>query len=220
MMFNEEDFLPLSGIQHFAFCRRQWGLIHVEQAWKENVLTLEGRFLHEKAHEASVEKRGDVLITRSMPVMSRDLGISGVCDVVELWKDASGITIHGRDGTYRVVPVEYKRGAPKQNDADELQLCAQALCLEEMFVCDIQEGYLFYGETRRRLPVAFTQTLRQTAKDMLKEMHQHYQRGHTPKCKPNKACKSCSLADFCLPKMLKKASVAHYIQTRIGEADA
>ncbi len=218
-MYDEEDFLMLSGLQHFAFCRRQWALIHIEQAWKENVLTIEGKFLHEKVHTSSSEKRGDIIVTRSMPIKSRELGISGICDVVELWRDDNGITIHGRKGKYRVVPVEYKRGAPKKNHADELQLCAQALCLEEMFVCDISEAYLFYGETKRRLPVSLTDELRQTVKDYLTEMHSYYKKGYTPKTKPSKACKSCSLEDICLPKMLKTVSVAGYINSMIGDDD-
>ncbi len=209
----------LSGIQHFAFCRRQWALIHIEQVWKENVLTLEGKFMHEKVHDSTVEKRKDTITTRSMPVMSRELGISGICDVVELCRDDNGVPIHGRAGKYRVVPVEYKRGIPKNDNSDNLQLCAQALCLEEMFVCDISEGFLFYGETRRRVPVCFTDELRQTVKDFLKEMHAYYKRGYTPKTKPTKACKSCSLADLCLPKLLKNVSVTGYINSRIGDED-
>ncbi len=218
-MYDEDDFLMISGLQHFAFCRRQWALIHIEQAWKENILTIEGKFLHEKVHESSSEKRGDVIVTRSMPVMSRELGISGICDVVELWRDDDGITIYGREGKYRVVPVEYKRGAPKKNDADELQLCAQALCLEEMFVCDIPEAFLFYGEIRRRVVVPLTDELRRTVRDSLVEMHGYYKRGYTPKSKPTKACKACSLADICLPKMLKSVSVDGYISARLGEVD-
>lgn len=218
-MFDEEDFLMLSGIQHFAFCRRQWALIHIEKAWKENVLTIEGKFMHEKAHNLSSEKRGEIIITRSMPVMSRELGISGVCDVVELWRDDCGICIHGKKDKYRIVPVEYKRGRPKENNADELQLCAQALCLEEMFVCDISEAYLFYGETKRRSSVKLSTELRIAVKDMLKEMHNYYKRGYTPKTKQTKACKSCSLNDICLPKILKNSSVTNYINTMIGDSD-
>ena len=209
----------LSGIQHFAFCRRQWALIHLEQAWKENVLTLEGKFMHEKAHASTTEKRGDMIVSRGMPVFSRELGISGICDVVELWWDDSGVPIHGRKGTYRVVPAEYKRGRPKEHDADKLQLCAQAMCLEEMLLCNIPEGRLFYGETKRRCDIPLTYTLRQTVQDMLREMHEYQRRGYTPKVKAKKACNACSLIDMCIPKLMKSKSVFEYIHIKTGEAD-
>lgn len=175
--------------------------------------------MHEKAHDSSSEKRGEIIVTRSMPVFSRELGIRGICDVVELRKDDSGVKIHGREGKYRVVPVEYKRGQPKDHNADELQLCAQALCLEEMLVCDIPQAYLFYGETKRRCPVLMTDELRQAVRNMLREMHNDYRRGYTPKVKPSKACKACSLADMCLPKLMRSMSAADYVNARIGDAD-
>ena len=131
-MYKEEDFLPLSGIQHFAFCRRQWALAYIELQWQENVRTVEGKLMHLKAHDASaVEKRGDCMISRAMPVRSRELGISGECDIVEFHRGDEGISLTGRSGLYQVVPVEYKRGRPKVTDVDTLQLTAQALCLEE-----------------------------------------------------------------------------------------
>ena len=132
-MYKEEDYLQLSGIQHFAFCRRQWALAYIELQWDENVRTVEGKLLHEKAHDpTNAEKRGDLIISRGMPVYSRELGISGECDVVEFHRSQDGITLFGRDGLYEVIPIEYKRGKPKENDVDILQLMAQALCLEEM----------------------------------------------------------------------------------------
>ncbi len=134
-MYEENEFLQLSGIQHFAFCRRQWALAYIEMQWQENVRTVEGRLLHEKAHDTtSREKRGDLLISRGMPIHSRTLGISGECDVVEFHREEDGITLQGYEGTYKVVPVEYKKGKPKQGNADILQLTAQAMCLEEMLV--------------------------------------------------------------------------------------
>lgn len=218
-MYDENDFLLLSGLQHFAFCRRQWALIHIEQQWQENLLTVEGAFLHEKAHGSTSEKRGDLIITRSMPVVSRGLGIRGVCDVVELHRHEEGIALHGRTGRYRPVPVEYKRGQPKEGDADVLQLCAQAMCLEEMLACSIPEGHLFYGQTRRRLPVLFDNDLRGRVKDLLLEMHEYYARGHTPKVRPTKACKACSLADLCLPMLGNGRSAAEYVRTRLQEVE-
>lgn len=138
MEYQEEDFLLLSGIQHFVFCRRQWALIHIEQQWQENLRTVEGGILHEKTHDYTIkEKRGDLIISRSMGIYSRTLGITGACDVVEFHKSRDGVALYGREGNYKPVPVEYKRGKPKQGNADVLQLCAQAMCLEEMLLCRI-----------------------------------------------------------------------------------
>ena len=151
MIYAEEDYLQLSGLQHFAFCRRQWALIHVEQQWQENLRTVEGDLFHRRAHDEQLrERRGDTLILRGLSVASPTLGISGKCDVVEFHADPSGISLCGEEGLWVPFPVEYKRGAPKAHQADELQLCAQAMCLEEMLCCTIQAGALFYGETRRR----------------------------------------------------------------------
>lgn len=142
----------LSGIQHYAFCPRQWALIHIEQQWEENYFTVMGNIMHENAHDRDfVEKRKNIVITRGMPVFSRTLGVRGDCDIVEFRPDKAGIPLKGREGTYQPVPVEYKRGKPKEHDADVLQLCAQAMCLEEMLVCAVPKGFLYYGETRRRL---------------------------------------------------------------------
>ncbi|MGI6404093.1 MAG: CRISPR-associated protein Cas4 [Oscillospiraceae bacterium] len=216
-MYAEENFLALSGLQHFAFCRRQWALIHIEQAWQENLLTTEGGFLHDRVHKADLEKRRNIIIVRSMPVFSSALGIRGVCDVVEFHRNSKGVVLHDQKERYRPVPVEYKRGRPKEQDADLLQLCAQAMCLEEMLACDVPEGFIFYGETRRRLSVLLDNALRNRVKELLEEMHLYYRRGHTPKAKPSKSCRACSLVDLCLPKLVKKRSTAAYIQAMIGE---
>lgn len=161
-MYKEEEFLQLSGIQHFAFCRRQWALAYIEMQWQENVRTVEGKILHENAHDPAIkEKRGDLLIVRAMPVHSREMGVSGECDVVEFHKVKDGISIAGREGSYSVIPVEYKRGKPKTDDSDILQVAAQALCLEEMLCCVIPYGYIYYGETRRRTKVEFTDEVRE-----------------------------------------------------------
>jgi CRISPR-associated exonuclease Cas4 len=214
-MYDEQDFLLLSGISHFCFCRRRWALIHIEEQWKENLHTAEGRLMHERAHESMSEKRGDLLIIHNMPVFSRTLGITGACDIVEFNKDANGVVLHGRYGTkgikYIPYPVEYKKGKPKQGHEDILQLCAQAMCIEEMLVTQIKEGSLYYGKTKHRLVVELTDELRKEVTDMLKEMHEYYSRGYTPKSKPNKACKECSLSDICLPKLVKRSSVSAYL---------
>ncbi|OPX44507.1 hypothetical protein CLHUN_15000 [Ruminiclostridium hungatei] len=220
MEYNEEDFLLLSGIQHFAFCRRQWALIHIEQQWQENLRTVEGNILHEKAHDDGFsEKRGDIIISRGMAVFSRTLGVSGVCDIVELHKCADGVSIFGREGLYKPVPVEYKRGKPKENEADILQLCGQAMCLEEMLLCEIKEAYMFYGETRHRLKVILDEDLRRSVKDTVQEMHDLYSRRYTPVVKPSKSCKACSLEDICMPRLCKQPSVSKYIKDSLKEVD-
>ena len=213
MTYSEEDFLQLSGIQHFAFCRRQWALIHVENQWAENLRTVEGSLLHKRAHdEKQRERRGDTLILRDLPVSSSSLGVSGKCDVVEFQTDPSGIYLRGEEGMWRPYPIEYKRGRPKEHQADELQLCCQAMCLEEMLCCPIAEGALFYGETRRRSAVPFTASLRGQVAAMLEEMHQLAKRGHTPKVKPTKSCQVCSLKELCLPALLRNKSGADYLR--------
>ncbi len=218
MEYEDEDFLLLSGIQHFVFCKRQWALIHIEQQWQENLRTIEGGILHEKTHDETVkEKRKDLIISRGMNIFSRTMGITGTCDVVELHHNVHGVSIFGRDGTYQAVPVEYKRGKPKENEADVLQLCAQAMCLEEMLICEIPEGFLFYGEIKRRVKVLLTEALRERVKLMVKEMHDLYDRRYTPKVKVSKRCKACSLAEVCIPKLCKNPSVSQYIKQNVLE---
>ena len=218
MVFKEEEYLQLSGLQHFSFCRRQWALIHIEQQWAENLRTMDGRILHEKAHDGSVrEKRGDLIVTRDMSIHSPTLGISGSCDVVEFHRRGEGIPMPGQEGLWQPYPVEYKRGAPKTTDADKLQLCAQAMCLEEMLCCDIPEGAIFYGEIRRREVVDLDEELRSRVRTLLTEMHDLYHRSHTPKVKPTKGCNACSLKELCLPKLVKKRSVMNYLRKSLEE---
>lgn len=212
MEYTEDDYLMLSGIQHFKFCRRQWALIHIEQQWAENIHTVVGELMHKKAHDPYLtEKRKDLLVVRSLPVASKAMGVSGECDVVEFHRCEDGIKLHGHRGTFLVYPIEYKKGKPKVTEEDKLQLVAQALCLEEMFSTNISEGALFYGETRRREVVAITEELRLEVIKMFQEMHQYFDRKYTPKVKYSKACNSCSLRDICLPKIGKSCSVEEYI---------
>lgn len=219
-MYGEEDYLMLSGIQHFAFCRKQWAMIHIEQQWAENYRTTAGELMHKKAHDdASFEKRGDLLIIRGMRISSRNLGLSGQCDVVEFHQDENGVSLFGYDGKWKPIPVEYKRGMPKENNADELQLCAQAMCLEEMLQVYVQDGYLYYGENRRRSHVDFTDSLREEVRNAAKEMHELFQRGYTPNVKPTKKCKACSLENLCLPKLQKTVKVRDYIEKGIKADD-
>jgi CRISPR-associated exonuclease Cas4 len=219
MVDNEGDNdLMLSGIQHFKFCKRQWALIHIEQQWEENVRTIEGQYLHRNADQPFArEKRGDKLIVRAMPVKSRLLGITGICDVVEFIRDDGGVAINGAEGKYAAYPVEYKRGKPKMNDEDILQLAAQAMCLEEMLLCEIERGYMYYHETKHRVEVPLTAELKQKVKWIVAEMQDYYKRRHTPKVKTGSFCRSCSLQDICLPELMNKRTVQSYVEGKIKE---
>lgn len=209
----------ISGLQHFRFCRRQWALIHIEQQWAENLRTVEGEFMHERAHDESLrESRGDTIITRSLRVYSLTLGLSGQCDVVEFKRSAQGVPLHGHDGLWLPYPVEYKRGKPKGDGCDELQLCAQAMCLEEMLCCTVGSGALFYGEPRRRVSVKFTDSLRREVTEDAAEMHKLYRAGHTPRVKPSKSCNACSLNELCLPRLSRTGTVSAYLRENMEDA--
>lgn len=213
MVNNEDEYLMLSGIQHFQFCQRQWALIHLEQQWEENVRTIEGQYIHQKADQPFIrEKRKDKLIVRAMPVKSHELKTSGICDVVEFIRSRDGIALHGEEGLYDVVPIEYKRGKPKKGDEDVLQLVAQAMCLEEMLACDIPVGYFFYDEIKRRTEVEITAALKEKVRRSFKQMHQYYVHQHTPKVKTGKHCQSCSLQNICLPVLNEPLNVKSYMQ--------
>jgi CRISPR-associated exonuclease Cas4 len=218
--YPRDDLLPLSGIQHFLFCRRQWALIHIEQQWKENALTAEGRIMHTRADDPFfTETRNGVITARSVPIASYRLGLSGVCDVVEFTASPDGVKLPNRDGLYLAAPIEYKRGKEKRDHSDEAQLGAQALCLEEVLSMSIPRGYLYYGETRHRVEIEITAELRTLVKDMADEMHNYFQRGYTPRVKTSKACRSCSLADVCLPVLQEKVMPASkYIKQQIENA--
>ena len=218
MIYSEENFLQLSGLQHFAFCRRQWALIHIEHQWAENYRTVDGALMHENAHDrAFTESRGDMQIQRGVSVYSAELGISGQCDVLEYHRGSTGIPLAGKDGLWQPYPVEYKRGKPREDTGDALQLCGQAMCLEAMLCCDIPEGALYYGEIRRRQQVTFTPELRAQVRQMLEQMHDLYQRGYTPRVKPTKFCNACSLKELCLPKLMKNRSVSAYLKAAMEE---
>ncbi len=181
----DDDTLPLSGLQHLAFCPRQWALIHLEQAWKENRLTAEGRLLHERADLPGQSRRDTLRTVRGLWLESRRLRLTGRADVVEF-----------RPEPY---PIEYKRGKRKPTDCDLVQLCAQALCLEEMLSSTIACGAIFYGEPRRRLEVPFTPELRQRTEQLASTMHNLYDKRITSPALPGPHCRSCSLIDICLP---------------------
>ena len=218
MAFREEDWLQLSGLWHFAFCRRQWALIHIENQWAENYRTVDGQLMHEHVHDQGLrESRGDRLIVRGLAIHSAQLGVSGQCDAVEFHRDTRGVPLREREGLWLPYPVEYKRGKPKEHSADELQLCAQAMCLEEMLCCAVPEGALYYGEPRRRTVVQFTAELRGQVQDGLSEMHELYKRRFTPKVRPSKACNACSLKELCLPKLMNRKKVADYLTANLEE---
>ena len=210
---REDDYRMISELQHFSFCRRQWALICLEQQWAENTRTVEGSLLHERAHdESKTEKRGDLITMRGMRVVSHRLRLNGACDVVEFHADPDGVTLQGYAGTWRPVPVEYKHGHSKESNADRLQLCAQAMALEEMLVCNIPEGVLYYAETRRRERVPLTPELRSETQALAEEMWGYFERGHTPVVKGGTFCNACSLKDLCLPKLARRRNVAEYIR--------
>lgn len=218
--YTSDELLPLSGIQHFLFCRRQWALIHVERQWQENALTAEGKIMHQRVDDPFfTETRKGVITARSVPIASYRLGLVGVCDVVEFTELPEGVKLPGREGLYLPAPVEYKRGKEKHDRSDEAQLCAQAICLEEMLSVTIPRGFLYYGETRHRVEVEIAAELRGLVHDMSDEMHAYFQRGYTPRVKPSKACRSCSLADTCLPVLQEKVITASkYIKQQIENA--
>lgn len=219
--YSEDDFLQLSGIQHFIFCRRQWALIHIEGLWQENKHTVLGDIFHKRAHNASlIEKRGEILTCRDLDIRSYRLGVSGACDVVEFHKvSKEGVPVHGYEGLYKVVPVEYKKGKPKQDDSDILQLVAQAICLEEMFCCGIPYGYLYYGEPKRRTKIVFSLEYREKVFSCFEEMHQYFKRTYTPKVKSSKKCKECSLYDLCVSKLNKNLSAKKYISQTLKDTN-
>lgn len=217
-MTAEDEYLLMSGLQHFVFCRRQWALIHLEQQWSENLRTAEGRLEHARCHDTTqTERRGSLLITRGMRVVSHRLRMTGACDVVEFRADPEGIPLQNTEGRWQPTPVEYKHGRKKETDADRVQLCAQAMALEEMLVCEIPEGVLFYEETRRRERVALTPELRQTTLALAEEMNRYFARGYTPKVKPGKHCNACSLKALCLPVLCRRADPNAYLREHLEE---
>jgi CRISPR-associated exonuclease Cas4 len=211
-MFTEDDLIPISALQHYVFCPRQWGLIHIEQAWSENRFTAEGRQLHDKTHEAETENRPDLRIVRGLRLCSYRLGLTGQADVVEFHRTDKGIKLEQTEGFWMPVPVEYKRGKPKIDICDEVQICAQAMCLEEMLKTGIESGFLFYGKPRRRQQVDFTDTLRKQTKMIIEELHKLTAERVTPKAKYEKKCKSCSLLEVCMPEITGiEKDIEHYL---------
>ena len=209
-MYSEDELLPLSALQHLIFCERQCALIHIEQVWSENVLTAEGRILHEKVDTGESGWRAGVRIERGVALRSLELGLAGKSDVVEF---------HLEGRVWRPYPVEYKHGRPKKKDCDRVQLCAQAMCLEEMLGIEVPEGALFYGKTRRRENVIFDRPLRDETRSAAERMHRLFEDGRTPPPTYTSQCKQCSLFEICRPRDSTK-SVAGYIKRMIADEEA
>ncbi len=201
----DDELIPISALTHYAYCPRRCALIHIEQLWDENRFTAEGRLMHEKVHEEGNESRRAVRIARGLPLRSLRLSLVGVADVVEFRKVEKG--------PWQPFPIEYKRGKPKPDHCDAVQLCAQAMCLEEMLNISIPEGALFYGKTRRRANIVFDEGLRHETEETANKARQLITSGITPAPEYAKRCESCSLIGECMPKkMEKKLSVKHYLQ--------
>lgn len=229
-VYSDEELLPISGLQHLVFCPRQCALIHLERLWTENYLTASGRVMHEKTHSNKVEVRGNVRTVRGLVLRSQRLGLYGVADVVEFHRsdsqleridEAAGssklVKIAKLQGLWSIYPVEYKRGKAKAHNADKVQLCAQALCLEEIFNASITEGALFYGQDKRRTTVRFDAALREETEKTAREFHELIESQRTPAPIPSSSCKACSLADDCLP--YAKADALEYWKRAILEIE-
>lgn len=190
-MYQESDLFQLSALQHYLFCPRQCALIHLEQIWLENRYTAEGQLLHKRADSERVETRKDRKIVCSLMIRSLRLGVAGKADVVEFFK---------KDGGWVPFPVEYKRGRPKKNDSDQVQLCAQAMCLEEMLNVEVPCGALFYGKRKRRQEINFDHALRSKTEDTARAIHVMLSKGMTPSARRTKKCETCSLLSLCMPE--------------------
>jgi CRISPR-associated exonuclease Cas4 len=208
--------VPISGLQHMIYCDRQAALIHVERIWLDNSFTVEGQDLHRRVDSSEFENRPNLRVRRGMALRSDRLGLTGRADLVEFQRanePDSGVTLPGEAGFWSVVPVEYKRGKPKPHDADDVQLCAQAICLEEMFSARIPEGLLFYGRTRRRHVVEFTDDLRARTEDTAAALRYLISAGHTPVRRWERKCRKCSLLPVCLPpRQTRPKSVERYLE--------
>jgi len=223
MMFTEDELLPISALQHLAFCPRQWALIHLEGQWSDNRLTAEGILNHERVHEEETEVRGSVRIARALRLRSLRLGIVGQADVVEFHRLAvakGGISLEGIPGRWQPFIIEYKRGKPKIGHEDEVQLCAQALCLEEMLEVSLSTASFFYGQPKRRYEVVLNADLRKETESLIARLHELTLLGHTPPPEYSSRCRNCSLLNVCLPKVSRKRkSVRSYLAKTIQDME-
>lgn len=229
-MYSQDELLPISALQHLLFCPRQCALIHLEGLWVENVLTQQGRRLHKRSDEGPSERSPTRRILRGLPLRSLKLGLIGKADVVELHRiestpadslegDRTGVVVPGAPGRWRILPVEYKRGQPKRNDADRVQICAQALCLEEMFDGVVTTGDLFYGTSKRRVAVPFDDRLRRTTLDAIERLRDMIGSRKTPPAVREKKCDSCSLLELCMPDVTGGGkSIGRWLQGTLVKA--
>lgn len=205
--YSEDDLVMISALQHFLFCPRRCAFVHIEQQWRENRFTAEGRILHERVHGGGRESRRTVRVEFDVPIRSLRLGLAGRADIVESHLQEGGL--------WQPLPVEYKRGRPKKDETDRVQLCAQALCLEEMLGCSIPEGALYYGEKKRRTAVVFDEGLRKTTEQTVIAVHTLLAEGKTPPPSYAKRCESCSFIPSCLPKIATRKRVARYLKSMV-----
>jgi CRISPR-associated exonuclease Cas4 len=216
-MFAEDELLPISAIQHLAFCPRRCALIHLERQWEENLLTAEGSLLHDRVHDLGRDTRGEVITVRALPLRSLRLGVVGQADAVEFLRCEGsewdgGVSLGTYAGWWKPFPVEYKRGLPRSDDSHRVQLCCQALCIEEMLGVEVSEGAIFHGASRRRENVPFSEGLRATTKELIQQLHVLFSSGTTPAAQYGPKCKSCSLIDLCMPKVTQgNRSAAGYL---------
>lgn len=220
-MYSDDDMLMLSGIQHFRFCPRQWALIHIEQQWDDNRLTMEGSLMHQHADDPFYrQKCGDYISLRSVSVASHQLGLYGITDVVELHPavdDENAISHPRYPGRWLPYPVEYKHGKPKKHQEDEVQLAAQAMCLEEQYNIRIDYGAIFYAEIRHRVEVWISDELREIVTGCAQQMHEIFSSGQLPTIQRGKHCEKCSLKNICLPESADCTRVSHYLKKNLYE---
>ncbi|MGB3998035.1 MAG: CRISPR-associated protein Cas4 [Bacilli bacterium] len=219
MLYKEDDLLMLSGIQHFYFCKRQWALIHIEQLWQENRATAEGKIVHENADNPFFyESRRNIFASRSVPLISYRLGLYGIADVIEFVRNVKGASIDNREGKWLPNIIEYKRGGPKPDERDEVQLTAQAMALEEMlnYEIRIEEAYFYYYKIRRRVKIIINEQLRNLVEKASKEMHEIFSKRFTPDAIKGKNCSKCSMYSLCMPRLTKKKqNIENYINKHI-----
>jgi CRISPR-associated exonuclease Cas4 len=216
-MFSDEDLLPISGLQHLVFCERQWALIHMEMEWDENVLTVEGKQLHEYVHEQGTNVRSGVRMVRGLRLRSLTLGLYGVADLVEFHPHDEGALLHGFPGRWLPYPVEYKRGRKRYDIADEVQLCAQALCLEEMLNIAVTKGAIFYGQPRRRSEIDLTAGLREEVTRLCTRARELYDSRKLPPPRVGRHCSNCSLENVCMPNLAAKDTSVKYVSNLLKE---
>ncbi len=223
-MYTEDEMLMLSGIQHFMFCPRQWALIHIDQQWADNKLTAEGQILHKNVDDPFYrQKNGGSIILRSIHIASKKLGLYGITDAVELIPSDNpedAITHNRYEGFWKLYPVEYKRGRPKNDETDEVQLAAQAICLEEMYGVKISYGALYYNALKHRTEVAVTEKLRNLTLECANRMHSIFRSGIIPRARKRHCCANCSIADICMPEISDCIGVDTYLKRNLYESPA